>query len=104
VTRRPVDLTDIRSCVRRRREVGTVPGEQYEIRVDGTIPPDELTEFEGLSATVEPVASVVRGSLSEPGALPALLARLRDLGLEVVEVRLLPRGPEGGPRQARTRR
>jgi hypothetical protein len=59
----------------------------YEIRVTGVLPPEILVDFERLSASVEPVETVVHGPLSDQAALYGLLARLETFGVQVVEVR-----------------
>jgi hypothetical protein len=61
----------------------------YEIRIAGTLPPEALIDFERLSATVEPVATVVHGPLPDQAALNGLLARLETLGIQVHEIRRL---------------
>lgn len=61
----------------------------YEIRITGTLPPEALLDFEHLTASVEPVGTVVHGSLADQAALHGLLARLETLGVQVVEVRRL---------------
>jgi hypothetical protein len=58
-----------------------------EIRVKGRIDADWSDWFEGL--TVEPTGkdeTVLRGDVIDRSALYGLLARLRDLGLELVSV------------------
>jgi hypothetical protein len=49
---------------------------------------------EGLEVAVDPVRTVLRGRLPDQAALLGILARARLCGLEVIEVRRLPR--EGG--------
>lgn len=61
----------------------------YEIRVAGTLPPEALIDFERLSATVEPVATVLYGQLPDQAALNGLLARLELLGVQIHEIRRL---------------
>ena len=61
----------------------------YEIRVAGTLPPDALVDFEGLTARTEPTSTVVQGTLRDQAALNGLLARLELLGVQVEEVRRL---------------
>ena len=61
----------------------------YEIRVAGVLPPEALLDFERLTASVEPVETVVHGSLQDQAALQGLLARLENLGIQVLEVRRL---------------
>jgi hypothetical protein len=61
----------------------------YEIRIAGTLPPEALIDFERLTATVEPVATAVHGSLPDQAALNGLLARLELLGVQILELRRL---------------
>ena len=66
-----------------------MPPSYYEIRVVGILPPEALLDFERLSASVEPVETVLHGPLRDEAALHGLLARLQTLGVQVVEVRRL---------------
>ena len=59
----------------------------YEIRVAGVLPPEALLDFERLTASVEPVKTVVHGPLRDQAALGGLLARFELLGVQVLEVR-----------------
>jgi hypothetical protein len=78
-----------------------VPSSYYEIRVSGTLPPEALLDFDRLTASVEPVETVVHGPLRDQAALNGLLARLETLGVKVMEIRRLheaaPSGDEGSP-------
>lgn len=74
-----------------------MPTSYYEIRVAGTLPPEALLDFERLTASVEPVETVVHGPLRDQAALNGLLARLETFGVEVLEVRRLH---GSGPGQA----
>jgi hypothetical protein len=69
----------------------------YEIRVEGTLPPEALLDFDGLTADVEPVETVVHGALPDQAALHGLLARLEVLGVQLVEIRRLHGRPPDGP-------
>ncbi len=66
-----------------------VPSSYYEIRVSGVLPPEALLDFDRLTASVEPVETVVHGALQDQAALNGLLARLEAFGVEVIEVRRL---------------
>ena len=66
-----------------------VPSSYYEIRVAGVLPPEALLDFERLTASVEPVETVVHGPLRDQAALHGLLARLETFGVQVLEVRRL---------------
>jgi hypothetical protein len=59
----------------------------YEIRIVGVLPPEALLDFDRLTASVEPVETVVHGPLPDAAALHGLLARLEEFGAEVVEMR-----------------
>jgi hypothetical protein len=66
-----------------------VASSYYEIRVTGVLPPEALLDFDRLTASVEPVETVVHGPLQDQAALNGLLARLEAFGVEVIEVRRL---------------
>ena len=66
-----------------------MPPSYYEIRVVGVLPPEALLDFERLTASVEPVETVLHGPLRDQAALQGLLARLETFGVQVVEVRRL---------------
>ena len=79
-----------------------MPPPQYEIRVSGVLPPEALLDFEYLTASVEPVETVLYGELADLAALQGLLARLETFGVHVLEVRRLrterdPRSEGYGP-------
>jgi hypothetical protein len=63
----------------------------YEIRVAGVLPPEALLDFERLTASVQPVETVLHGPLLDQAALHGLLARLEALGVQVLEIRRLRR-------------
>jgi len=75
-----------------------VPSSYYEIRVSGVLPPEALLDFDRLTASVEPVETVVHGPIRDQAALNGLLARLETFGVQVLEIRRLhgqdPRGNE----------
>ena len=60
---------------------------QYEIRVRGRLSPSVLASFQGLSASVEPVETILSGPVADQAALYAVLSRVQSLGLELIEVR-----------------
>ena len=64
-----------------------MPSSYYEIRVIGVLPPEALLDFDRLTASVEPVESVVHGPIRDQAALQGLLIRLETLGIEVLEIR-----------------
>jgi hypothetical protein len=74
-----------------------VPSSYYEIRVAGILPAEALLDFDGLSASIQPVETVVHGPLQDQAALQGLLARLEVLGVQVRGVwRLQDPGPAAG--------
>ncbi len=66
-----------------------MPPSYYEIRVTGVLPPEALLDFDRLTASVEPVETVVHGPLRDQAALNGLLARLEVFGVQVLEIRRL---------------
>ena len=68
-----------------------VPLSYYEIRVAGVLPSEVLLDFDRLTASVEPVETVVHGPLQDQAALHGLLTRLETFAVQVIEVRRLPR-------------
>jgi hypothetical protein len=65
-------------------------GGSYEIRIKGRLSDSLLMAFEGLTATVEPVETVLHGPVPDQSSLHGLLDRIQSLGLELVEIRRLP--------------
>ena len=61
----------------------------YEIRIKGRVGESVLLAFDGLTATTEPVETILYGPVPDQEALHQLLTRLQSLGLEVVELRRL---------------
>ena len=61
----------------------------FEVHVRGSVPPDVLEEFEGMTAVPVPVETVLTGVVADQSALYGVLNRLQSLGLELVEVRRL---------------
>jgi hypothetical protein len=78
------------------REESVVPfgGGSYEIRIKGRLSDSLLAAFEGLTATVEPVETVLHGPVQDQSSLHGLLDRIQSLGLELVEIRRLPTSPD----------
>ena len=64
-----------------------MPSSCYEIRVAGVLPLEVLLDFDQLTASVEPVETVVHGPLRDQAALNGLLARLETFGVEIREIR-----------------
>jgi hypothetical protein len=61
----------------------------YEIRIAGVLPPEALLDFDRLTASLEPVETVMHGPLQDQAALQGLLARLEAFGIQLLEVRRL---------------
>jgi hypothetical protein len=74
--------------------VVAVGGGDYEIRIKGRLSDALLAAFEGLTATVEPVQTVLYGPVPDQSSLHGLLGRIQSLGLELVEIRRLPASPD----------
>jgi hypothetical protein len=72
-------------------------GGSYEIRIRGRLSSSALAAFEGLTATVEPVETVLHGPVEDQSSLHGLLDRIQSLGLELVEIRRLPASSEEVP-------
>ena len=69
-------------------------GGSYEIRIRGRLSDSLAAAFEGLTATVEPVETVLHGPIQDHSSLQGLLDRIQSLGLELVEIRRLPAAPD----------
>jgi hypothetical protein len=65
---------------------------RYEIRVNGRLSDDELGILDGLVPRAEPVGTTLVGDLADRAALHGVLHRLRELGVELLEVRRVPNG------------
>jgi hypothetical protein len=60
----------------------------YEIRVNGVLGGGWSAWFEGLQVTSdEHSQTIIAGPIADQAALHGLLAKVRDLGLELLEVR-----------------
>jgi hypothetical protein len=66
-------------------------GTSYEIRVRGRVSRALLDSFEGMSSELEPVETILHGPVRDQAELHGLIDRIHALGLELVEVRRLPR-------------
>jgi hypothetical protein len=62
----------------------------YVIRVAGELSDDLLTAFPRLAATTEPVTTVLQGHLPDQAALTAVVDRLDELGIDIIEMITLP--------------
>jgi hypothetical protein len=64
------------------------PSVHYEIRVNGVLSSSWSAWFEGLRVTSdEHGQTTIAGHIADQAALHGLLAKVRDLGLELLEVR-----------------
>ena len=61
----------------------------YEIRIKGRVG-EHLADALGMATVVEPADTVLRGPVADQEDLHVILARLQDLGLELVEIQQLP--------------
>ena len=64
----------------------------YEVIVRGRLGPSLVAAFDGLTATTTTAASTVLRGPIDQAALPGVLDRIDDLGLELLDIR-----PSGGP-------
>jgi hypothetical protein len=62
----------------------------YEIRVVGALGPAGRRAFSDVSIQVEPAATVLTADVAQSG-LHVLLNRVRDLGLELIDIKQMPR-------------
>jgi hypothetical protein len=60
---------------------------RYEIRLRGTAGELVSAAFADWDVTTEPGTTVIDAQLPDQAALHGLLARIRDLGLEIIDVR-----------------
>jgi hypothetical protein len=65
------------------------PRTLYRLRISGPVPTDLVRDLAGINVTVEPAETILYGTLQDQSALFALLVRIHDLGLQVLEVRRL---------------
>jgi hypothetical protein len=65
-----------------------MPPVRYEIRVNGVLGSTWSAWFEGLQVSSnEHGQTIIAGPITDQAALHGLLAKVRDLGLELLEVR-----------------
>jgi hypothetical protein len=64
----------------------------YEFRIRGHLGARILGAFDGLQAETNGQDTLLRGAVQDQAALHGVLAQIEALGLELVEVRRLPRG------------
>ena len=54
----------------------------YEIRVEGVVPTDVLAEIEGVRVAIQPVGTILRGTVVDQAALHGVINRLQGLVLQ----------------------
>jgi hypothetical protein len=62
----------------------------YEIRIKGRVSDTTLASFADLDSRLEPTETILRGAALDQAALHGVLERVREFGLELLEVRRLP--------------
>lgn len=62
----------------------------YEIRVSGALGPAGRKAFSDVSIESEPTVTILTADVAQSG-LHALLDRIRDLGLELIDIKQKPR-------------
>jgi hypothetical protein len=72
------------------------PRPTYEVRVEGLLGDTWSAWFDGLEVTAEGEQSVLTGQLEDDAALHGVLAKIRDLGLQLISVRRLDSGDRAG--------
>jgi hypothetical protein len=63
----------------------------YQIRVRGRVSAALLESFERMQSEIEPVETVLHGPVRDQAELHGLIDRIQALGLELIEVRRLPK-------------
>ena len=62
----------------------------WEVRIRGPIPSDVLAELGAAGLTEEPAQTIIRTEPLDQAGLHGVLQRLRNLGLELLEIRTGP--------------
>jgi hypothetical protein len=68
-----------------------LPPQRYEIRVRGHLGAAMRRAFPALNAEIEDRDTLLRGALPDQSALHGVLSQIEALGLELLELRRLPR-------------
>jgi hypothetical protein len=76
-----------------REQHDSQPPQRYEIRVRSHLGETMLRAFPPLRAETGDGETILRGALRDQAELHGVLARIEALGLELLEVRRLPREP-----------
>ena len=58
----------------------------YEVIVRGALGPSLVAAFDGLTATTTAARTILRGPIDQ-AALPSVLDRIDELGLELLDIR-----------------
>ena len=75
----------------------------YEIRVRGKLSASLQSAFHGMTGRVEPIETILSGTLDDQSALFGLLLQVQALGLELIEVQARRRPSRRRPAPAPTR-
>ena len=68
--------------------------EFYQIRVKGRLDQSWSSWFDNMALTFESGITTISGAVADQAALHGLLAKIRDLGLTLIEVRPIEPGEE----------
>ena len=60
---------------------------RYELRVRGRLGETMLASFPGFEAEVQPVETILHGTIDDQAALHGVLEQIEALGLELLELR-----------------
>jgi len=74
---------------------------RYEFRIRGRLGERLISSFEGFDAEVQPVETILSGSIEDQAALHGVLEHIESLGLELVEVRQVDERRESVARDTR---
>jgi hypothetical protein len=70
--------------------------QRYEIRVRGHLGATLRRAFSDLHAEIQDGDTLLQGAIADQSALHGVLSQIEALGLELLELRRLPRGPAAG--------
>lgn len=68
--------------------------DRFEVHIRGELSPQALENLDYLTAKVVPAETVLTGVVPDQAALLGLLGWLQSFGLEVLEVRRVPRAAD----------
>ena len=77
---------------------GQQPPANYEVLVRGHLGATMRRAFPALRAQTQGQDTLLRGAVADQAALHGVLAQIEALGLELLEVRRMPREPGRGAR------